>query len=727
MTISSAGSLQRPRRTDGGAIISIDGWFAYAWRNPGGTEPGDAATASATQWVRWGGGTNDRLIAIGGGKQTGNNAFKEIRMPLDGVTIPVSDGTVRTVVAAGTTISTDYGGIALATWDTLWVKLDWNAGTTQANEFFIVRGAQTADDTSQLPQADPNIEWVMVVSCRANATVMLWNGDTLKRGQEIGQCGSLAAQVNNDRKAFDDMQLRGCQFLTQSQAIGLTGSLVFRGVAGGGSVWGENTAADVAAPVAGTSVRLIGGTGGGTDVLFRAPVAADQMELFGGQSVGGQYGNFKTSAVLDRPAAGTYVGTLHVHRRQGNSARVGGVVPAVTSWFMHADGTGAPALPSSWVPIVSIGSVLSGGDGLYIHRTGTILGRNDTAMHGVRDHEANIARSVTYTVSPPHARWTDATFIQPGAVPNGSTRFTVAERGLLIGWDDGTLALGYGSATSELLGQPSTAANVPAVGYNIPVAGMPGATRVVQALANTTRRYIPLARDEILIYRPALGGAYNDAGWLVIPVGAALVGLSSSVVVAHTRGTSDIDNAAAVYFMNGLVQVSPGTYLPAGVTPTYGDCADGHSVWMPAVLAGQTPPGGTGAIPAVANLTGAYPGVVPEYIIMRDPSTMRKVCRVRGALQVAGNIADDSTLLHLPGAWARNSSRIPITVIGSGSANKPRTASVYPANGAPLGGMNGLRIAVKGASLATNPGLTGGDATWGAPTELWFDFTVDMA
>lgn len=723
---SSLGQMPPVRHTSGQTTLSVDGWFAYAWCNPGGTEPADAATANARQWIRWGGGSSDRLIAIGGGSQGRAAAHKSIVMPLDGATIPVSDGTVRTVVSAGTTISTDYGGIALSTWDTLWVKLDWTSGSQLSDGFMIVRGAN-ADNTTILQTNSPAVEWVMIASCRDNGTITLWNGESLQRGQEISVAGSLAAQLVFDLQRRGACRYKGCQFHTNSGAFGMTGVVETRGVGGAGTVNGQGSSADVPAPVVGTSVRLLGGTGGGTDVAFRATTADDQLYLFGGQSVGGAYGNFAAAAILDRPAAGVYSGTLYYHLRQGSSARVGGVVTTVASWFMvHADTATITGGPSAWVPIMSMGAALASGRGVHLPLSGTTIGPNDFAYMGTRDNEAALANGKHFFTAPPQVRWTDAAFMQVGAVPNGSTRFSAPERGVLIGWDDGALSL-YGGYTGELMGARNiVSVNIPAAGYGVPVAGMPGATRVVQTIAGTTRRYIPLARDEILIYRPGVSAGYNAAGWLVIPVGAADVpSINGATIIAQTRNAADVNNGTPVYFLGGAVQVSPGTYL-GGTVPTYGDNADSHNVWMNAVLPTQTPPGATAALPAVTNVAGAYPGAALEYILLRDPSTQRKICRVRGALSLTGNVADDSTIAALPGAWARVPARVTASAIGTGSANKPRAVALYMANGA-IGGVDCLQLRTKGISLATNPGLTGGDAGWGTPLELWIDATIDMA
>lgn len=723
---SSLGQMPPVRHTSGQTILSIDGWFAYAWRNPGGTEPADVAAATATQWIRWGGGGGDRIIAVGGGSQGRASFFKNIVMPLDGQTIPVSDGTVRTVVAAGTTISTDYGGIALSTWDTLWVKLDWTTGSTASDGFMIVRGA-SADNTTTLRTTDPAVEWVMIASCRSNSTITLWNGESLQRGQEIGAPGSLAAQLVFDLQRRDATRYKGCQFHTNSGAFGMTGSIETRGVGGAGTANGQGLSADVPAPVVGTSVRLIGGTGGGTDVAFRATAAADQMYLFGGQSVGGAYGNFTAAAVLDRPASGAYSGTLYYHLRQGSSTRTGGVVTTVASWFMMAADTGSSAGgPSAWVPIMSMGAVLSTGWGIYLPLSGTTIGPNDFAYMGTRDNEAALANGKHFFVAPPQVRWTDAAFVQVGAVPNGSTRLSVPARGVLVGWDDNTLTL-YGGYVGELMGTNNiSGVNVPAAGYGIPVIGMPGATRVVQTIAGTTRRYIPLVGDETLLYRPGVGMNHNDAAWLVVPGGTAgILPVNGATIVAQTRGSAATSNGTPVYFLGGAVQVSPGMYLGTTV-PTYGDNADSHNVWMNATLPGQTPPGATAALAAVTNVAGAYPGAALEYILLRDPSTQRKLCRMRGALSLSGNVADDATIAALPGAWGRNVSRVTATVIGTGSANKPRTVALYLVNGL-VGDVSCLQLRVRGLSIATNPGLTGGDSTWGTPLELWIDTTIDMA
>ncbi|MGL5248807.1 MAG: hypothetical protein ACRC8U_11470, partial [Brooklawnia sp.] len=254
-----------------------------------------------------------------------------------------------------------------------------------------------------------------------------------------------------------------------------------------------------------------------------------------------------------------------------------------------------------------------------------------------------------------------------------------------------------------------------------PVIGMPGATRVVQAIAGTTRRFIPLARDEILFYRGSPNTAYNDRGWLVFPVGATiLTPLNDMTYIAALRG------AGATVRFAGDITIAPG--LHKGATPeTWGDEADSHNLWMPAIIPGGTPPGGTAALGAVTGVTGAYPGVAPEYMVMRSADTYRKICRVRGALQLSGNVPSPSSVLFLPGVWGRGSTRIQATVHGTGSAsNKPRTVAAALVNGA-VGGQDGALVSIYGANTTTNPGLTQGDAAWGTPSELWFDFSFDVS
>lgn len=719
---SSTGTLNQRSRPSSQNLLTLDGWFAYSWRNPGGAEPGDPAAPTATAWVRWGGGSFDRMIAIGNGRLngTGISESKNIVFPDDGTTVPVSNGTVRTVAPASATLSTDYGGIALAPWESLYVLVDWSKNTQTIEQFLVVRG-NSADDNSRLLVANDYQEWLLICSVRWGGTLTLWNGDTIRKGQEIGSVSSMAAQVNHDRAQLDATIFRGVGFLTQTEAFGWLGSVQRLGHGGSGPSWGENSA-DFSNPPVGTTVRQIGGTGSGTDAgVWRAPVAADQMYMFGAlQSF------TDTATLLDRVPGGT--DTLYFHRRVGFSATATRPVPAVTGWYrVSADTNSNVQPPTSWIPVATNGSILPDATGAYIPLAKAVLARNDAIYYDAAGRAVGAAAESIFTV-PPSARWTTATFIQPGAVANGSTRFTVAERGIMIGWDDSTLVHALGkTAGSYLRGQPSTYLQVPPVGYGIPVIGMPGATRVVQAIAGTTRRFIPLARDEILFYRGSPSTGYNDRGWLVFPVAATiLTPLNDMTYIASWRGSADggSGGGAPVRFAGDII-IAPGLYK--GATPeTWGDEADSHNLWMTAIVPGGTPPGGTAALGAVTGVTGAFPGVAPEYVVMRSADTHRKVCRVRGALQLSGNVPSPSSVLFLPGVRGRGSTRIQVTVHGTGSAsNKPRTVAAAILNGA-VGGQNGALISVYGANTTANPGLTQGDAAWGTPSELWFDFSFDV-
>ena len=717
---STAGFLKQPRRPSAQHLISLDGWFAYSWRNPGGPEPGDVANSAAVAWVRWGGGSFDRMIAIGAGRLhgTGVSEFKNIIFPDDGTTVPVSNGTVRTVVPASATISTDYGGIALAPWESLYVLVDWSKNTQAIEQFLIVRGNST-DDTSQLLLANEFQEWLLICTVRAAVTVSLWNGDTLRRGQEIGSVSSLAAQINADRSQYEASVFRGYAFLTQTEAFGWLGNVQRLANGGSGPAWGEGST-DFGNPAVGTTVRQIGGSGSGTDTAWRAATAADQLYMLGAMQ-----GAVASATLLDRQPGQT--DTLYFHRRRGFSATATRPVPSISGWYRQSADTGSNIPPpSSWIAVAINGSILPNATGLHIPLTKAVLAQNDVTYYDAMGRAVGSTVESMFTV-PPSARWTTATFIQPGAVANGSTRFTAAERGVLIGWDDSTLIHAMAKIAHYLRGQSTIMLNVPPVGYAIPVIGMPGASRVVQAIAGTTRRFIPLARDEVLIYRGAPAAGYSDTGWLVFPAGATILTPTNDMtIIASWRGSADggSGGGAPVRFVGDVI-IAPGLYKGATVE-TWGDEADSHNLWMPAVLPGGTPPGGTAALPAVTNVTGAYPGVPPEYVVMRSADTHRKLCRVRGALQLAGNVTTGATMLFLPGVWVRGSSRIPVALHGSGAlSNKPRTVYVAPINSS-VGGQNGLHLQIYGANLTNNPGLTQGDAAWGTPAEMWFDCSIDV-
>ena len=531
---STAGFLKQPRRPSAQHLISLDGWFAYSWRNPGGAEPGDPAAPTAIAWVRWGGGSLDRMIAIGNGRLngTGISEFKNIVFPDDGTTVPVSNGTVRTVAPASTTLSTDYGGIALAPWESLYVLVDWSKNTQAIERFLIVRGNST-DNTSQLLLANEFQEWLLICTVRSTGTVSLWNGDTLRKGQEIGSAGSLAAQINADRSQYEASIFRGYAFLTQTEAFGWLGNVQRLANGGSGPTWGEDSA-DVDNPTVGTPVRQIGGTGAGTDTgVWRAPVAADQLYMLGAMQ-----GAVASAVLLDRVPGQT--DTLYYHRRKGFSATATRPVPVVRGWYRQvADTSSNHPPPSSWIAVAINGSILPNFTGLYIPLTKAVLAQNDVTHYDAMGRAVGSTVESMFTV-PPSARWTTATFIQPGAVANGSTRFTAAERGVLVGWDDSTLIHAMAKIAHYLRGQSTIALNVPPVGYAIPVIGMPGASRVVQAIAGTTRRFIPLARDEVLIYRGAPASGYSDTGWLVFPTGATILTPTNDMtIIASWRGSMD--------------------------------------------------------------------------------------------------------------------------------------------------------------------------------------------
>ena len=722
---SSTGMLNPRRRPSAQSMISMEGWFVYSWRNPGGVEPGDAATPAADRWIRWGGPNNNRLIIIGGAKISGlaSAIYKQITMPLAGSTVEVIGGAPRTVAPPSATLSCDYGGIPLAAWEALWLRVDWsNPNVAETQDKLIITSGNSNTDTSRLLESDPNVEWVLICAARSTSTILLWNGDTLRRGQEIGMRGSVAAQVLLDRQQQDAVSLRGNFFSTATRAFGFAGVIKKAGPAGNGTAWGEAGSADVVNPPAGTTVRVIGGPNSGTTVTWRTPAAADQMESFGLASAAGNF-PLTTSTVLDKPGN---AGTLFHHQRIG-TASAGDAVLAASSWFyVETDTTADSSVPSTWLPLAMLGGVGLSNQSTLLVPTGVVLERHDIALDGTRARDLAVAHRAHWT-SVPSCRWTSPTFFQVGAVPNGSTRLAAPSFGVMVGWDDTSLILSAALPSGDTAPANRLAANVPPVGFAIPVHGIPGATRVVQTLAGTGRRFIPLYQDETLVYRAGTQVGFDARAYLVIAADTSPSPppLMDAIEVVHTSGTSDGANAARVAFCGGIT-LSPGLYKAVGTAEAWGDGADSHNYWTPVVLPGQTPPGGTVALAAVANFGGAVSGA-PAYIVMHHQGAHRKTCQVQMARALTGNVPDGSMIGFLPGVYQVNTPRRAQAMVFGAvpSAGRPRLCMVLLTN-TTIGGVKGTSISIAGANTVSNPGLTQGDATWGTPTEVWLDLTFDV-
>jgi hypothetical protein len=616
-----------------------------------------------------------------------------IDMPADGFAIPVADGTTRAVVASIAGSSVDTGGIPLNIWESLWYKhpKGAGAGSVPANFLIVPYTANTSTQSIILESDD----WIRIATRDDSSTWTLGNGDTTTIGGQIGR----GAEVTAANWTAMKQRVMGSGYFFSpggntavAAAFGFTGTIRW---IDGGSTPVVNTTGykDASNRTVGLAVR---GVNGAADRAWRLMTAAEKPGWFGGAQRG-------TDPIL---AASTVVDL--------NDNETLFYVPAIASG--SADGqwvvsgySGALTVPVHWLPVASrqvtgahstiqvlLGGVqyaLKAGEAKY---TST----NDSTIDSLRR-----AQTVQFN-GPAYCRFTTAAFFA-GAAANG---LLGGPSGVMVSWDPNRLMYGISDGYASF-GNQYNWLEVPTAGTAIPVVSTSSnITRVVQTIGG--HRYIPLGTWEALYWiPPSYSGGSNsaDGDWVIsyygtgnqhVPPSAVLIAKVFSGPAGSGNGKTRVKFADGSY-------IQPGLSL-ATTTVAENDHAQGSGDWRAVVAAGQTGPGMTAALPAIAGISNGS-AVYNIRVEMSDP---RPTVVLDGGINITAAVPDSTIIGFLPGVKTRSSGQITgVTIRHAGNNTVPSTGFVTFENNT-SGGQNGTFIRLYGASAgnvaAQNGGAHGG-------------------
>jgi hypothetical protein len=583
------------------------------------------------------------------------NGYHDIIMPAVGATVLVQGGGTRTVVAATVGQVAATGGILLNAWETLWYRaVRGTANTSVATNFLITPYANPASNTpgilngASYSGTHPG-EWIRVVSRDDNNLFYWGTKDVVGLGGQFGGGTDVTAALWTAMK--NRAQGEGYFYATFATStpnrVGFTGSI--RWIDGGLRTYvNSNGYVDVnqAGRAAGTVVI---GVNGAATRAWETLTAADGLAKFGGA----QRGNFPITAT-------STVVQLNDNETLYYAASDSGGVNA-GSWYV-AGYSGGVVIPVNWLPVMSyqvtgansttqvlVGGVqrsLRAGDAIWMGKADGDLDRLHRRM------------GVTHT-GLKYTRWSHGGIFS-GAGANG---LIGGPDGVMVSWDANQMIYGISDMYASW-GAQYLYINLPAAGTAIPVALTNGAvalTRVVQNISG--RAYLPLGVWDTLWFIPPayIAGTSSVAGDFVITnyqLGNYTVP-TGAVRVAHyngSRGQVTIgDGKVRVAWADGAI-TQPGIAL-ASATPALrvqNDHAQGSGDWRLVTVAGQTAPGMTAALPAVAGVVGVYAAPYTAFYryntVESDP---RGQIEVEGLIALNNNIVGTQTVAFLNGVQVR--------------------------------------------------------------------------
>ena len=697
---------------------SVNGTTWGAWNLEAGSRPAlqhrftsQANTKiSIANQIRWAGfyhvmttGTN---VAEPGGR------FR-IDMPADGFAVPVAGGGTRAVVPAVAGSAVDTGGIPLNDWESLYYRHVYGSaqGSVPAN-FLIVPYLANTNATAG-PFLNPD-EWIKIASRGDNQVWQLGNGDTLTPGSQIGS--GVGVTVANwtamKQRAMGDGYFFSPGGNTATpNAFGFTGTIRW---IDGGSTPIVNTAGyrDAGARTAGIAVR---GVNGAANRVWRLMTAAEKPAWFGGAQRGNNPILAASSTVVDLVDNETLYFVPNLESGSGGEGQ----------WVV-AGYSGFTSTPVHWLPIASKQQtggqstiqVLVGGV-QYALKAGDATFTTTPADH-FKDAKH---RKITHK-GLKYCRWTQTVFFA-GAAANGNAG--TGTTGVLVSWDANTLMYGISDGYVSW-GNQFSYINVPSVGAQIPVT-LTGSnvTRVVQNVSG--RSYIPLGNWEALYFIPPAytGGITSVDGDFVIgnyvgnhciPANAIMIAKVEGAITFPAGSTS---NKTRVLFADGTY-IQPGlSTVNGGTPPVQNDHAQGSGDWRPLVYPGQTGPGMTAAMPAVAGVVGAYNAPYTAFYNYRthddDP---RGFIHLEGIILLNNNVPTNGRLAFLPGVQVRGNPIISAPSTASTNADDKVIPAELRFNNVTVNGSTGVEIqsfanSLNAGNVFRTLGANGGAAAAGVP------------
>lgn len=656
---------------------------------------------SLSNEIRWTG----RLITMTSGSLSNGEAsgYHDLSFPADGTTINVQGGGTRTVVAPLVGQSARSGGILLNFWESLWYKIIDGTDNTSIPGNFLITNHTTVN--TQITDDD----WILVASRDDTNKIKWFNGDVTEPGFQFG--GSLATTVANWTAMKQKANADGYFFSpagvsTSPTAFGFTGGI--RWMNGGASTHINNQGYTDVTQAGKLVNTVVYGVGGATNRTWRLMTAAEKPSWFGGALRG-------TNPIV--PASTTVV-DLNVNETLFYAPNLDGTPVNQGTWYVAS--YLFTSTPAHWLPVASTaGSYSYGTLQLLLGGVHTTLKAGDAKWMASNVNEIQrLHHAVNLSMSGErYTRWTTNPFFA-GTTANGVFNSQLA--GLMVSWDDNGIIYGIGEGYSSW-GNQYTWIIVPPVGTQIPLVNTgTSVTRVVQTIG--AHRYIPLGPWEALWFIPPayIGGNTSTGGDFVItnyttnhnvPAGSVLVAKSEYNFSTASTGNGKV----RVRWADGQYTQPGLSYAVTGNVVEY-DHAQGSGDWRSIIVAGQTPRGGTSAMPSVTGVLGPYAAPYnPEFIYIMDPVEPKGTIRLKGLIQFNGNVATaNANIGFIQGVNVRGQPIVSAMAVGTVNGdNKPIQVQIRFSNGT-TGGQNGIFISI------TQTNMSATAQNWiGAGTPLW--------
>jgi hypothetical protein len=670
--------------------------------------------------LRWTG----RFIVMTSGNGTANgndtaSGYFDVTMPADGFAVPVAGGGTRAVVAATANDPINTGGILINAWESLWYKTVKGASNAFVPGNLLIQPYTAASGLTG-PERDG---WILIASRDDSDYWRLGSGDDISRCMQIGQGGNKTLAnwtAMKQRTMGDGYYYSPGGNATVPLAFGFTGTI--RWIDAGGFL-GNNQAYLDAPPAARTAGTAILGVNGAAARTWRTMTVAEKPGWFGGAQRGNNPILAASSTVVNLADNETLFYVPNINNTGSGPADAKYVVSGYS---------GPVVIPPHWMPIASmqvtggnstiqvlVGGVqfaLKAGDARYMS---TDEGFKDAAIRKA----GIIHKGLTY------ARRTTANLFS-GTAANGQVSGMTTE-GIYVSWDDNRLIYGISDGYTSF-GNQYTYINPPTNNAQIPVVlANSNITRVVKTIGG--RRYIPLGTWDALYWIPPAyiaGGASVDGDFVIANYNGNSGIPPHAVLIAKHEGSQVAVSPSGLN--KTRIKFADGTYIQAGTTnpistavEVENDHAQGSGDWRPVVIAGETGPGMTAAMPAVVGIQGPYSSPwEPRFRYVPLDSDPRGSIQLRGLILMNNNVtATSPNIAFLPGVQVQGNPIVASHVINTTMADSKMIPVQLRFANTTINGSTGVAIQAYSTSFnpAANPYFTLGlnGAASPAGTSLW--------
>jgi hypothetical protein len=667
-------------------------WGAWALENIKPRYLQDRFTSQATTKVsvtgeiRWSGFYH---VMSYGANTTEPSGFFRIDMPADGVAISVANGTTRVVAAAVAGSPLLTGGIQLNTFESLYYKHPVGGSATfNAANLLIVPYTTNTQNNSIFTESN---DWIMIARRDDGASFQLGTGDVVGFGGQIGRGG----YITSAEWAAMKQRVMGSGYFfspggntTTPTAFGFTGTIRWMGGGSPSNVNGSGYT-DVSTRAVGLVVR---GVNNAAARAWRLMTAAEKPSWFGGMTRGIDPILAASTTVVDLLDNETLYWVVNIDS------------PTTGEWVV-AGYSGNVAVSEHWLPVAS--RQATGGHGTIQVLLGGVqyaLKAGDARFTSTNDATIDAVRR-TQNIQfdgPKYCRFTTANFFS-GTGANGLLGGT---SGVMVSWDIDRLIYGIGEGYASF-GNQFTWIQPPAAGTAIPVVSTnSNITRVVQQIG--AHRYIPLGPWEVLLAIPPAhsgGGSTSDFDFVIGYYGTANQHIPpSAIVIAKVFSAPSVNgnNKTRVRFADGSYMQAGGAIAAATIAEY--DQAQGSGDWRSIVIAGQTPPAASAAVPAVVGVSQS--SAIYNYV--STSSDPRGRVELEGLINVTGNVPDGTVIGFIPGIFARSPGQFIPVVQRHGANNVVPGFGFITLTDATIGGQSGSQILLYGMSASNVSAQRGG-------------------